>query len=223
MDDKTALLFAKTKEFKFVVDKTDRFINWALNQVTKPYVACSFGKDSAVMLHLILKHQPNIDVRFIRWHNETEFIDNYDDIIKEWKDINLTQIEFKRESLSDKRIDRYDVVGYDSFFVGLRQEESVARRITLKKHGKFYKNKSELIRISPLSEWKESHVAAYILSEKLPVLNTYIKQGMSSRTASRIPREDYGIRNSFLSDLKNRDLNAYNNLIKNFPDAKYFI
>ncbi len=51
MDKKTALLYAKMPEYKYLVNKTSGFIKWALKQVKNPYVACSFGKDSAVMLH----------------------------------------------------------------------------------------------------------------------------------------------------------------------------
>lgn len=218
MDEKTALLYAQLKPYKNLVNKTSGFIKWALGRVENPYVACSFGKDSAVMLHLILQQNPNIKVRFIRWKFETEFIDNYDEIITQWGAINLDQIEFSRDSLSDKRKDRYETKSYDSYFIGLRKDESVARRITLKTHGLFYKNKADMIRISPLADWNEKDIASYMFSNKLPILNTYKNTGMTSRTASRIPREDFGIRQSFLIDLKQRDFTSYQNLINHFPE-----
>ena len=130
MDKKTALLYAQLKPYKALVNKTSGFIRWALERVKNPYVACSFGKDSAVMLHLILQQAPDVSVRFIRWRFETEFIDNYDEVIKDWGYLNLEQVELSRESLSDKRKDRYDTVGYDGYFIGLRKNESVSRRIT---------------------------------------------------------------------------------------------
>lgn len=218
MDKKTSLLYAQLTPFKALVNKTNGFIRWALERVNNPYVACSFGKDSAVMLHLILKHKKDIKVRFVRWRNETEFIDNYDEVIKMWGDINLEQIELSREGLCDRRKNRFDAIGFDSYFIGLRQEESVDRRITLKKNGMFYTTKSKIIRISPLSDWTEKDITAYMFSNNLPVLNTYLVHGSESRTASRIPREDYGIRRSFLNDLKNRDIASYHNLIKHFPE-----
>ena len=218
MDKKTALLYAQLNPYKALVKKTSGFIRWALERVENPYVACSFGKDSAVMLHLILQQKPDIKIRFIRWKNETENIDNYDEVIKMWGKINLEQVELHREILSDKRKDRYETEGFDSYFIGLRQEESVARRLTLKTHGMFYKNKSEMIRISPLADWNEKEISAYMFSNELPILNTYLKQGSQSRTASRIPREDYGIRQSFLNDLRHRDFASYQNLIKHFPE-----
>jgi len=223
MDERTALLYAKTHEFKYLVTKTERFITWALKQVQNPYVACSFGKDSAVMLHLVLKQTQNIAVRFIRWKNETDLIDNYNEVIDKWGNLNLTQVEFSRESLSEKHADRYETTGYDSFFIGLREDESTVRRITLKANGRFFKMKSGIIRISPLAEWQTKHVAAYVFSNNLPTLNTYLKDGFSSRTASRIPRVDYGIRESFLADLKHRDFESFQKLLFNFPEIKEFI
>jgi len=218
MDKKTAFLYAQLKPYKALVNKTSGFIKWALERIENPYVACSFGKDSAVMLHLIMQQAPDIKIRFIRWNFETEFIDNYDEVISAWGELNLEQVEFSREFLSDKRKDRYDTVGHDSYFIGLRKDESVARRITLKKHGMFFKNKADMIRISPLADWNEKDIAAYMYANYLPILNTYLEHGSQSRTASRIPREDFGIRQSFLTDLKQRDFSSYQKLINHFPE-----
>ena len=218
MDKRTALLYAQLKPYKALVNKTSGFIRWALVRVENPYVACSFGKDSAVMLHLIMQQAPDIKIRFIRWKFETEFIDNYDEVIAAWGKLNLEQVELSRDSLSDKRKDRYDTIGYDSYFIGLRKDESVARRITLKKHGMFFKNKADMIRISPLADWNEKDITAYMYANELPILNTYLEHGSEARTASRIPREDFGIRQSFLTDLKQRDFSSYQQLINHFPE-----
>lgn len=218
MDKKTAQLYAQLKPYKALVNKTSGFIRWALERVERPYVACSFGKDSAVMLHLVMNIAPDIDIRFIRWSGETEYIDNYDEVIEKWNLQNLIQVELNRVSLTDKRKERYDTEGYDAFFVGLRMEESAARRMTLKSHGMFYKNVKGIIRISPLADWTEKDISAYVLSNDLPTLNSYKEHGFSSRTASRVPREDWGIRENFLSDLKQRDFAAYQNIISKFPE-----
>lgn len=222
MDKKTALIYAQLNPYKALVKKTSGFIRWALDNINNPYLACSFGKDSAVLLHLVLQHK-KIPVRFVRWKNETEHIDNYDEVIQQWvsrENIILTQIEFSRESLSDKRKDRYDTNEYDSYFIGLRMQESTARRITLKAHGFFYKNAAGLIRISPLAEWSDKDISAYVIANDLPTLNTYKADGFKARTASRIPRSDHGIRESFITDLKHRDFQAYQKLLLNFPELQ---
>ena len=220
IDRKTALLHAQIYSYKALVNKTKGFISWALKKVKKPYVACSFGKDSAVMLHLVLSVDPDIDVRFVRWEGETEHIDNYDEVIKEWGLKNLTQVYLNRLLLEDKRKDRFDADGYDSFFVGLRTEESTARRITLKKLGMFYFNSDSMYRICPLADWKTDDIATYVLSNSLPTLGSYIQHGFESRTAARIPRADFGIRNQFLTDLKQRDFDSYQKILQKFPEIK---
>lgn len=218
MEKKTALLYAQLKPYKALVNKTKGFIKWALARVEKPYIACSFGKDSSVMLHLIHSIDPSITVRFIRWEGETENIDNYNEVIHLWNLENLQQIEFNRNTLLDKGKDRYDAIGFDSFFVGLRMEESTVRRITIKKLGLFYKNTSNVVRICPIAEWLEKDISTYVLANELPILNSYKVHGLGSRTASRIPRSDFGIREQFLSDLKQRDFQSYQNLLMKFPE-----
>lgn len=225
MDERSALLYAKLHSYTRLVNRTHGFIRWALARVQTPYVACSFGKDSAVMLHMILQHSPDISVRFIRWKNETEHIDNYDEVITDWlnyRRLNLTQVEMSRLSLSEIHKGRYDTRGFDSYFIGLRASESTPRRMTLKKHGRFYKNKAGMVRISPLADWKDQDIAAYMYSYQIPLLNTYKSDGITSRTASRIPRADHGIRESFIQSLKQRDMNAYQALLKNFPEIKQY-
>ena len=223
MDERSALLYSKLSYFKTLIWKTQNFIKWSLKQVQNPYVACSFGKDSSVMLHLILLQKPDIKIRFIRWENETEHIDNYDEIISKWKNINLEQVVLSRTSLDDKRKERYDTENFDSYYIGLRKDESVGRRITLKTHGKFYKMKNGLIRISPLADWTTNEISAYIVANNIPLLNSYKTDGFETRTASRIPRADFGIRQNFFAKLKQNDIEAFNKLLNLFPDAKYYV
>lgn len=218
--NKSAMLYTKLNSYKALVNKTSGFVRWALQKVNKPYIACSFGKDSAVMLHLVHSINSDIDVRFIRWQGETEYIDNYDEVISQWGLKNLHQIELNRVSLLDKRKNRYNTDQYDSFFVGLRKDESTTRRITLKAHGMFYKNAAGLYRICPLADWTAKDVEAYIVEHQLPTLKSYSIQGFQSRTATRIPREDFGIRHQFLIDLKQRDFSAYQQIINKFPELK---
>jgi len=223
LEKQKGLLYAQMPEHKALVAKTKGFVKWALGKVKNPYVACSFGKDSAVMLHLVLQFNPDIDVRFVRWQNETEYLANYNEVINEWGKLNLTQIELSRTSLGDKRKERYSTDGYDSYFIGFRSDESKGRRISLKKDGIFYKMKEGKIRISPISEWKVKDVVAYTFSNNLPILDTYEKYGFEERTTSRIPREDFGIRSHSLKLLKNKNMAAYNQLSNHFPEIGLYV
>lgn len=225
MDKKTALLYAQLKPYKALVNKTSGFIRWALERVENPYVACSFGKDSAVMLHLCLKHRPDIPVRFAS-HPETRILDNYDEVISLWveKGINYQEIYCDGGLVKVKNAQRnaLDALNekWDSFFVGIRMQESFGRRVSLKKHGIFHKLKSTgRIKISPMADWTEKEISVYILANNLPVLNKYKLEGFSARTTSGIPRTNI---EECLISLKQRDIQGYNKLCELFPDTKYF-
>lgn len=221
--NKEALLYAKMPEHKALVARTLGFVKWALSQVQQPYVACSFGKDSGVMLHLVLQFAPDIPVRFIRWQNETELLGNYDDVIARWGGINLEQVILHRDTVEDKRKERFDTDGYDAYFIGFRCEESNGRRITIKTHGRFYKMQDGKTRICPLADWKTRDVAAYIATNNIPTLDTYEQFGFSERTTSRVARADYGIREHSLRLLKEKDITKYNQLLANYPELSNYI
>lgn len=223
MDEKTAMLYSKMPEHKFLISKTVNFIKWALSRVENPYLACSFGKDSSVMLHLVFNQYPNIVVKFLG-KKETDLIDDYTGIIEWWqkKNIIIERISYQGwlEGGTKKGIAKnMQADGYDSFFVGIRKEESVSRRITLKKDGKFFKMKDGKIRIAPLADWRTRDIAAYMFSNKLPILNAYKREGFEARTTSNIPSK---YPHEAIARLKDADIAAYNKLINMFPDAKYF-
>lgn len=225
MDQKTALLYAQLNSFKFLVRKTEGFIRWALEQVENPYVACSFGKDSAVMLHMVLKYKPDIPVYWVVF-KETPFLDNYEEVVQEWKErfgINLTAFYQEAEVVSEfddrKAI---NTEGHDSYFVGITKEESVSRRISLKKEGKFFRKKDGLIRISPIADWTVKDVTAYIFSQKLPTLRTYLKHGFEQRTVTGFSEDMYSFRENQLQRLKESDFQKYQQLILRFPELKQY-
>lgn len=223
MTEKEALLYAQMYEHKNLVRKTQGFIRWALEKVSNPYVACSFGKDSSVMLHLILEQRPDIPIRFVRWKNETEYLANFDEVISAWGDINLTQVELLRESVDDKVKDRFSTAEYDSFFIGFRIDESKERRITLKHHGLFFKMKDGKTRISPMADWTTKHIAAYNCEHNLPTLDTYTEFGFDERTSSRVPRSDRGIRSHSMRTLKEKDVTKFNQLLKLHPEISNYV
>ncbi len=224
MDKKTALLYSQLKQYKALVNKTEGFMRWALDRVEKPYVACSFGKDSSVMLDLILKQRPEIPVRFAS-HPETRLLDNYDEVIDWWIDrgINYHEI-FCDGGLVKVRHAQRDALDamdedWDSFFVGIRTQESFARRVSLKKYGMFHLLKNGRKKISPMADWKTRDVSAYLLSNDIPYLSKYKDEGFDARTTSGIPRTHIS---ECLQSLKQRDIDAYNRLCILFADVKEF-
>lgn len=222
VQEKEARLWARMPEFAWRVKEAKQIISKGLEQCSNPYVACSFGKDSSVMLDLVIQEFEDIPVRFIRWRNETELLADYDRVISLWE-VNLTQVELSRSTLDDTRKERYETHEHDGYFIGFRADESKGRRITLRKDGTIYRMKNGKLRICPLAFWTQRDVEAYTYAYGLPVLDTYKAFGFSERTTSRVPREDYGIRSHSFRLLKEKDINKFNQLLQLFPDAKYFV
>ena len=84
----------------------------------------------------------------------------------------------------------------------------------------FHKLANGRIKISPMADWTEKEISAYVLSNDLPVLSKYNIEGFSARTTSGIPRTN--IEECLLS-LKQRDIYGYNKLCQLFPDTKNFV
>lgn len=223
MTYREALLYANLKTYRRTVAKTRQFLRWALAQVQKPYLACSFGKDSSVMLHIALDIQPDIPVRFAT-HPETNLLDNYEDIVGWWlsKGIHLEEIYCYGDLIKVKhhQRNRLNEGDYDSFLIGIRAQESVARRVSLKTYGQFYKLKTGRVKICPMAWWSEKEVAAYIAEHNLPLLSKYEVEGVSARTTSGIPRTHI---HESLTSLKQRDIYAFNQLCKLYPDARHYV
>lgn len=227
MTEKEALIYAKMPEHKALVQRTRAFIRESLKRVSRPYVACSFGKDSSAMLHLVLQDRPDIDVVFVR-RIETDLVDNFKEIIEKWR--NKYNINLKVISYKGWLEENPDGVGlktamdtlrsYDSFFMGIRAEESKARRITLRKKGQFYEVKDGLTRICPMAWWKLRDVAAYTYSNGLPILGRYLFNGMETRTTSNIPSK---YPRETLAEIRQRDIDSFNKLLELLPNARNYI
>lgn len=223
-DQKVAFLHAKLPEYKGKVKETLNFIRESLKVVNSPYVACSFGKDSAVMLHLILQVTPDIPVRFAT-HPETEILDNYREVIDWWLQyhkLNLTEV-FCEGSLVKVKHHQRKMLGdieADAFFVGLRAEESVHRRMSIRRYGRLHKLTTGIYRIAPLGWWNERDIAAYIYTNNLPMLSAYNFYGVEGRTSSGVPRSCV---NMSLNQLKLRSPERFNELCRLFPDARYYV
>ncbi len=224
MTKEEAKLYSKFERFKWLVRDTQKFIRWSLSKVLRPYLACSFGKDSSAMLHLVVQEKPDIPVYWV-FFSETKYLDNYEEVVDWWirnYKINLIR-RFVRLPI-DYPFDNREVMPkkgfYDSYFVGLRKEESVPRRKTLTYMGKFAQKKDGLIRIAPLADWTLDDVAAYIVSNELPLLKSYEEYGFEERTTSSITMNLYEIRLMQIEKLKRRDINAYNELMRLCPDLK---
>lgn len=218
---------SRSTKYQQRLDEAQNIIIKGLALAPDAYIACSFGKDSAVLLDMCLSINADIQARFLRW-SESNDLNNFDEIIADWKQriqFNLVIVDLHRDSLDDKRHNRWDelanVQDASGYFIGLRAEESRARKITLNVHGQIYRKVDSMLRVAPLAFWSEKDVATYIVTKDLPTLNAYHVDGFSVRTSSRVPRES--VRRDALIQLKNRDIHAFMRLEKRFPEISNWI
>jgi 3'-phosphoadenosine 5'-phosphosulfate sulfotransferase (PAPS reductase)/FAD synthetase len=214
IDRKTDILYAKTFEFVSKVDHSIQVISRALSKMKKPYVAFSGGKDSTVLLHMVIQQMPDINVMYI--DQGMEYPDTYNYIKKVWKEWNLNlSWEFPEMNLwdlyekgaflnPDKPTDqktlrmfsdtvffgpikRYNKrIGADGFFMGLRSEESQDRKKNFEFHGELYYRSNGQLTCCPVSEWTSKDIWAYISAKKIPYNPIYDKTRFQTRNEIRV-------------------------------------
>lgn len=220
---KEAQLYARLPVHRRHVEHAHSIIRQTLDVCERPFVACSFGKDSAALLHLVRTYRPDIEARFIRWP-ETELLADFDRVIGEWRALgaNVVILDLTRSTLDERAPGRWDALRNlsptDGQFVGLRADESRARQITLNAHGHLYRTAAGYWRSCPLARWNTLDVAAYVTLHKLPTLSAYERHGFEARTTSRIPRAQHSIREEALARLREDDPAAYQQLRAMYPE-----
>lgn len=220
MKRQEALLFATMPQHRALVRRTLAFITESLERVKNPYIACSFGKDSSVMLHLIETIKPGVLVKFVT-HPETRLLGNYDEILAWWVKSNIQEIYLHRDNAKETRgntqRDALEESEHDSFFVGLRAEESKGRAMTLKTHGQFSQQKrTSKYRICPVAWWSEKDIEAYAAVHEIPMLKKYKDVGISARTTTGLPHNGFAFES--FQHLRQFNPTAWNELNSIYSD-----
>lgn len=192
---KSFMMWSKTAEYKNKVREANNIIRDCYRQFKHPYLAYSGGKDSIAMLHLVLQVDPDISV-WLWDHGPYLMPRKYQRFIEESarlqgvKDENL----FIRTSLQlNSPYARWDYMrwyhtffktiselaekeDWDSVFLGIRREESGARKVRARKPFN-YTIDPKIPQCYPLHEWTWRDVWACIISNNLPYLEHYDKYG----------------------------------------------
>ena len=187
------------------VEATTDFIREVLAQHKKPVVACSFGKNSMIVLHIVRQFDPNVHVLF----NNTlvEYPDTYQfkRMIAEKWGLNLVETKptktfwwvtenygfplFSRKGYKDasksccRYLKEYPVekilrmYKFDLYFTGLTRHESRRREFSARKYGKyFYSKRAKHWKCHPLQDWTEEDVWNYHEINGLPHNGVYDKE-----------------------------------------------
>jgi 3'-phosphoadenosine 5'-phosphosulfate sulfotransferase (PAPS reductase)/FAD synthetase len=170
------LMWSKTPEYLDLVTET-RLSVYGETRKSKCAVAFSGGKDSTVLLHLVLQVQSDIDV--YHWDHGSQLMPRSieAEILSNAKQLGAKNLIIKT-SLAVERGDMREnwhgwyavfwsslakvkaVHGWEIQFVGLRAEEGCKRRSKIRKptKGECY----------PLADWGWKDIWAYIVSNNLP-------------------------------------------------------
>lgn len=176
----TFQMWSKTEEYQGRIKEAQNVIKTALSRYNNPYLSYSGGKDSTVMLHLVLQQKADIPV----WHwdygeqlmpreIEKEVVINANEIGAK----KIIVCKRKGENARDDYVSGYrqffrtlkklkEKYRWDLGFVGVRQEESYRRKRLYKS---FFRDNIcyPLLKLS----WKD--IWACIVSNKLPYASVY--------------------------------------------------
>ena len=168
-----------------------KLIEETLSKYKNTAVACSFGKDSIVVLHLALSIRPNIPVFTVMTpFKPRETFEYKDHLTRLWK-INLTEylqeddIEAENQKLwstdPEKCCDYFKVKPtmeavkeLDAWVCGLRNTEGPTRT-----KYKEVEKRGGLLKINPILSWTELDVWRYIAFNSIPV-HPWYKEGYRS-------------------------------------------
>ncbi len=153
-------------------------IRECLNRYEKVAVACSFGKDSMVVVHLAIKIKPDIPIFTIMTpYKPKETFEYKDKMIKLWN-LNITEFRAKKEipeglwkTLPDEccKILKVEptkeaVKDLDAWITGLRATEGRTRT-----EYQEWELKGGLMKVNPILYWTEADTWRYLAVNQIPV------------------------------------------------------
>lgn len=205
---KMDLLHSRTLEFRSVVASAQQTIHHALQHMKKPYISFSGGKDSLVMLHMILEQKQDLPV--IYWDADASYPDTDEFLNRlaiQWKlDFKRIKTEpmlniFRKYGINHPQIEEKTMIAtvyrpiaklmkqyhFDGVFVGLREEESFGRRQLIKHKGQTFWNKYQHVtECLPVAYFRTEDIWAYITSRNLPYNSVYDHTAMCPRNEIRV-------------------------------------
>lgn len=165
--------WATTGRHRHLVAETSHTIAWTLAHSRKPLVSFSGGKDSTVLTHLVLRQDPEVTVlhwdygeRLLPRHIEQGYLDALQ--LLRARHVRV----FRREDFTvgfyqaffGSVVPQLAAEGFDTEFVGLRNEESGRRRRRIAKR----ESLTDIVECWPLAAWRWEDVWAYIVEHDLP-------------------------------------------------------
>lgn len=175
-------LWAETEEYHGRIQEAKKVIEKALKNYKNPYISYSGGKDSTVMLHMVLQQKHDISVWHWDYGDQLMPRDIEEEVLNNAGMIGAEEIIVCKRQGDDARTNSgpgykqffgtlkklKEKYGWDLGFVGVRQEES--RRRT-----RIYKSFFKEDNCYPLLKLTWKDIWAYIVSNELPYASVYDK------------------------------------------------
>ena len=158
----------------------------ALATAKTPCVTSSFQAEDVVLVHLLLKAKPDIPVLFLEtFHHFPQTLTYRDEIAARWN-LNLINLKAPEPSVglwqtsTDDCCARHKVgplfgalEGYDTWFTGLRRDQSPSRANLQHVEPFTMKSGKVLSKVSPLAEWTRKDLWQYAKAHDIPLLPLY--------------------------------------------------
>lgn len=233
------------KQLKWKIEKANNIIEEMLSKCNNSYIAFSTGKDSTVVLDLVMKQNKNISI--VYFDADAKFPE-CEDVLQYYENKGLKLIRFKTEPLietikkygfNNSKIEYYTMQStvykpikrmlkkykYDGVFLGLRAEESFDRKRMLKIHGiLFYQKRDKIWECNPIGWWTKDDVWQYIDYHNCYYNKIYDKNAFQKREDMRV---SYCYGETFrtcgrIVFLKHYYPNIYNKFVKEIPEISQY-
>jgi len=246
-------LHAKLPVFKRRIEKTQQIIERAMAMIKNPYTAISFGKDSMVLMHLLIQHNPNMPMVWSDRGAEAELPATYPFIerVRDRYNLNLriikpemSMFEIYRqyglpeidEGITKAIVKEINLVrtfaryvqenGVDGYFQGLRADESRGRLMFAKNYGVMFKrSKDNLVVCNPLLWWTARDIWAYIVINDIPYHPEYDNNKFRDREFLRLSNWSglYWAQEGRIAELKYYHPELFEIFASKFPEVKQFV
>ena len=169
-----------------VIDQTISLIAAEIDRASAPCVTTSFQADGVVLLHLLRQLRADIPVLFLDTVHHFEETLRYRDVLAQAWDLNVVTLRARVPEPGLWRLStqaccsRHKVEplfeslrGYDTWFTGLRRDQSSSRADLAAVAPFALADGTVLRKVSPLADWTKAQVWAYAKTHGIPLLPLY--------------------------------------------------